>query len=49
MPVPRALSSNCSISAQIETDEDIKGLINEDIEKVFIIEAEENKLIYESE
>lgn len=48
MPVPRALSSNCSISAKIKTEHDVTDLIGEEVEKVFLIENEKNKLIYES-
>ena len=49
MPVPRALSSNCSISAKIKVGNDIENLINDEMEKVFLIEGQDNKLIYESE
>ena len=49
MPVPRELSSNCSISAHIKLDQDIEDFINQDIEKIFSIENKLNKLIYESE
>lgn len=49
MPVPRVLSSNCSISAKIKVGNDIENLINDEMEKVFLIEGQDNKLIYESE
>lgn len=49
MPVPRVLSSNCSISAKILYRGDIKDLIDDEIEKIFIFEDNENILIYESE
>lgn len=49
MPVPRELSSNCSISAKINIEGHIESLIDGEIEKVFLIKEDENKLIYESE
>lgn len=49
MPVPRILSSNCSISAKIEFEDDIKSLIDEEIEKIFLTKNNENKLVYEAE
>jgi len=41
MPVPRRLSSNCSISAKIEFDGIIDDLIDDEIEKVFLLEQGE--------
>ncbi len=49
MPVPRNLSSNCSISAKINYDDEIEKLIDHEIEKIFLTDNNENKLIYESE
>jgi len=49
MPVPRNLSSNCSISAKINYQDEIKNLIDYEIEKIFLTDNNENKLIYESE
>lgn len=49
MPVPRELSSNCSISGKINIGQGIENLIDDEIEKIFLIEADGNKLIYESE
>lgn len=48
MPVPRILSSNCSVCAKIKYS-DIGGLIDDEIEKIFLTENDENKLIFESE
>lgn len=48
MPVPRNLSSNCSISAKIKVENNIDDLIDDEIEKIFLIQNNENKLIYES-
>lgn len=47
MPVPRVLSSNCSVSFLIEYDGDIQTLIDEQIDKVFIKEGEKYELIYD--
>lgn len=46
MPVPRKFSSNCGIGIRFSTMEDISNLISEDIEKVFLLEDEEGRLIY---
>lgn len=48
MPVPRVLSSNCSIAAKIFYDGNIEDLIDDEIEKIFITENNKNKLVYES-
>lgn len=49
MPVPRSLSSNCSISAKINYDGEIEKLIDDEIEKIFLTDNGGNKLIYEEE
>jgi hypothetical protein len=49
MPVPRILSSNCSISAKIQYEDNIDDLIDDEIEKVFIKNNNENKLVYEAD
>lgn len=49
MPVPRALSSNCSISAKIRFEDNIDTIIDDEIEKIFLIKNKDNILIYESE
>lgn len=49
MPVPRILSSNCSISAKIEYNNDIDNLIDDEIEKIFLTQDNDNKLIYEAD
>lgn len=48
MPVPRKLSSSCGISARFEFDGDIRTMISEDIEKLFIVEDKDYKLIYKN-
>lgn len=47
MPVPRKLSSNCGIGAKFKFDRDIIDIINNDIEKIFIIDNREYKLVYD--
>ncbi|HHT50852.1 MAG TPA: DUF3343 domain-containing protein [Eubacteriaceae bacterium] len=47
MPVPRILSSNCSISAKINA-EDIEQLIDDEIEKIFSFKEGEYISIYEN-
>ncbi len=49
MPVPRILSSNCSISAKIEYGNDIENLIDDEIEKIFLTQYNNNNLVYEAE
>lgn len=49
VPVPRELSSNCSISAHIQLEENIENYIDDEIEKIFVLENNDHKLIYESE
>ncbi len=49
MPVPRILSSNCSISAKIVFNGNVNDIIDDEIEKIFLTQDNENKLIYEAE
>lgn len=49
MPVPRVLSSNCSISAKIQFLGNIKDLIDDEVEKIFLLDNDQNKLIYEAD
>jgi hypothetical protein len=46
MPVPRELSSNCSISARIDYQKDALELVDKNIEKIFKLEKGEHILIY---
>lgn len=46
MPVPRILSSNCSISAQIKFVDNIEELIDSEIEKVFSSHKGNYELLY---
>lgn len=48
MPVPRVLSSNCSISAKIIFNGNIADLVDDEIEKIFLSQ-DNNKLVYEAE
>ena len=49
MPVPRVLSSNCSVSAKIDYDGDIMNLIDDEIEKIFLTQDNNNAVVYEAE
>lgn len=49
MPVPRVLSSNCSISARIKIEDGIEDFIDDEVEKIFLIQDDDNKLVYEAE
>ncbi|MDF2672499.1 MAG: hypothetical protein K0R09_764 [Clostridiales bacterium] len=49
MPVPRKFSSNCGIAAKLKYDGDIRDIIITDIEKIFAIEEEKSRLVYDSE
>jgi hypothetical protein len=49
MPVPRRLSSDCGIGARFFIEEDIKGFISEDIDKLFLIEKGGERLVYRAE
>lgn len=46
MPVPRKLSSSCGIAARIDYNGDIKEIIIEDIDKVYVTNSQGVKLIY---
>jgi hypothetical protein len=48
MPVPRSMSSNCSVSAKITYDDKIEDIIDKEVEKVFSLESKPAKLIYEA-
>ena len=46
MPVPRQLSSSCGIGAKFKYDKDINDLVDDEIEKIFIVEGKKYKLVY---
>lgn len=46
MPVPRRLSFNCGIGVRFATDQDVKNMITEDIEKIFKLDRGNNVEIY---
>ncbi len=48
MPVPRALSSNCSIAAKIQYEKDLESLIDSEVEKIYQVETSKYNLVYES-
>ena len=49
MPVPRQLSSNCGIGAKFRFNEYIMDIVDDEIEKIFILKNEEYKLVYSEE
>lgn len=49
MPVPRILSSNCSISAKIQVENGIEEWIDDEVEKIFLTQNNDHKLIYKAE
>ncbi|WP_077368629.1 DUF3343 domain-containing protein [Anaerosalibacter sp. Marseille-P3206] len=46
MPVPRKLSSNCGIGAKFKYDKDINDLVDNEVEKIFILKDKEYELVY---
>ncbi len=46
MPVPRELSSNCGIGAKFKFHQDIMDMVDQEVEKIFIIEDGKYKLVY---
>ncbi|SJZ88182.1 DUF3343 domain-containing protein [Garciella nitratireducens] len=49
MPVPRKLSSNCGIGAKFLYAGDIHELMDEEVEKVYVIERNKYRLVYSEE
>lgn len=49
IPVPRKFSSNCGIGVKFSTDENIRAWISDDIEKIFLLNKETDKLIYHND
>jgi len=49
MPVPRALSSNCGVSAHIQFDGDYHILIDAHIEKIYINSKGDFEMVYNGE
>ncbi|HOK63111.1 MAG TPA: DUF3343 domain-containing protein [Soehngenia sp.] len=48
MPVPRALSSSCGICVKFSTTIDIRTIVSNDIESIFMLSEGEYKKIYQS-
>lgn len=46
MPVPRELSSNCGIGAKFKFHQDIMDMVDQEVEKIFIIEDGKYELVY---
>ena len=49
LPVPRRLSSDCGIGARFKTVQDIKNLISDEIDKLFLIEKDGDRLLFSAE
>lgn len=49
IPVPRKYSSDCGIAVKFTTEEDVKSLISEDTDKIYLINQGEDRLIYKNE
>lgn len=49
MPVPRKLSSNCGIGAKFLCTDNFIELIDEEVEKIFVIENNKYNLVYSEE
>lgn len=49
MPVPRALSTSCGIGARFVYKDEFLGIISDDVEKLFIVNDNENIKVYESD
>ncbi|MDQ2087247.1 DUF3343 domain-containing protein [Herbivorax sp. ANBcel31] len=49
MPVPRALSSNCGVSARIYYDGQANNLVNDQVEKIFQNNNGDYALIFSSD
>ncbi|HHV46797.1 MAG TPA: DUF3343 domain-containing protein [Tissierellia bacterium] len=46
MPVPRKLSSSCGICARFKFDKDVMELVDDEVEKIFIIKGGKYELVY---
>ncbi|MCR3955930.1 MAG: DUF3343 domain-containing protein [Gudongella sp.] len=46
MPVPRSLSSNCGIGAQILYDGDILALTDNEVEKMYIVNDKDYREVF---
>ncbi|NLL47372.1 MAG: DUF3343 domain-containing protein [Firmicutes bacterium] len=47
-PVPRRLSSDCGIGARFITSHDMSHFISDDIDKLFLVESDGERLLYSS-
>jgi hypothetical protein len=48
LPVPRKFSSNCGIGVRFATEKDVRQYISEDMEKLYLFDSCEGRLIYEN-
>ena len=49
LPVPRRLSSECGIGAKFTTSADMSKLISDDIDKLFLVEKDGERLVFDSQ
>jgi hypothetical protein len=49
MPVPRKYSSDCGIGVRFTTKDEIRDLISEDINKLYLVQPGEDRIIYKNE
>ncbi len=49
MPVPRKLSSDCGIGARFKFHKDITELVDDEVEKIFMVIDDEYELVYSEE
>lgn len=49
LPVPRRLSSDCGIGARFTTSADMSGLISDDIDKLFLVAEDGERLVFSSQ
>ena len=49
MPVPRKLSSSCGIAARFEYAGDIRSMVSEDIDGMYMCENNTYRLVYKND
>lgn len=49
MPIPRKLSSSCAIGARFTYREYLEEIIQDDIQKVYLVNNKEYELVYNTE
>ncbi|NLY77802.1 MAG: DUF3343 domain-containing protein [Tissierellia bacterium] len=49
MPVPRILSSSCGICARIKFDGHVKELVDDEVDKIYLIKDKNYEIVYSEE